>query len=175
MPISLGTRSRDNIQYGPVEIYIAEGGTIAAPADFGTDKTVSEMATLLSSFTRVGELLENPTITSDPVSNRIVDPDNPEVIPEVQHQSEVTATLVVVEMDNDILNALIARAEAGSKTDFLWLRQNTAGEVADYLRNVPFLVALRKDHSFSEVKKMEITVNALTDKLKTVTGQFKIV
>lgn len=175
MAISLGTRSRTNIRWGPGEVYIAEGATIGAPTDFGEEITQSALTTLLGSFHHLGSLEENPRIETDPLPQSQIDPGDDDVIVQRQHQDEVKAELTIVEIDNDMVNEMLGRYEGATRTDFLWLRSTEIGDYIGYLRNVPFLLAMRREHRWEEVERMLVTVQAKTTQIKLVHGQKKII
>lgn len=175
MAIILGTRSRANIRYGPADVYIAEGGTIALPTVFGETITQAALTTLLGNFSQVGILERNPIIISDPVTIELIDSDNSELNYEVQHRTQVRVELKVAELDNTIANALIARAEQSEKTDFLWLRTQDAGDYINFIRNVPFTYLFEKNHDWEDIERMIIRVFARVTEIKTVHGQWQIV
>jgi hypothetical protein len=174
MPISLGTRNRANIKWGPADVYIAEGATIDAPAAFGETITAANLATLLSSFTLLGKLEENPALATDPEVVTEIDSDDSDIIYERHHQSKISAEIGVAEVDNDIANAMITRMEAATKTDFLFIRTQAVGDYVLFIRNVPFSMQVIKNHTWEDIEKLIIRIAVKTTSLVKVIGQKKI-
>ena len=171
MAVSIGTRDRSKMQFGAGEIYVADGGTVTLAGGFGDEITQSALTTLLSSFSYLGTLLQNPNYQTDPQTVSQIYSADPEIVHEVQHQSRITAEFGVVEMDNTMLNTMITRAEAGTLTDFLFIRTQDEGDFVNFIRNVPFSVALDKAHTWEDVEKLNIRVEAVTTQIKKIVGQ----
>lgn len=168
MPITLGTRSRANIRFGPAQVYIAEGGTLSVPTSFSEGITPSALTTLLSSFSYLGNLEENPKIESEPLPLELIDGTDAEISYEVHHRDEIRCELKVAELDSTIANILVSRYEAGDKTDFLWLRGTSIGEYINFICNVPFLLTLQKNHSWGDIEKMIVRLRVMTFEIKKV-------
>lgn len=174
MPIILGTRSRAFIRYGPAQVYIAEGGTAAAAANFGGTIDYSDLETLLVSFSWLGTLEKNPVIKSEPLAQEFIDTDNDTISWQAHHRDEIAVEMKVAELDNTIANALISRYENKDKTDFLWLRKLEAGDYVNIIHNVPFLLALEKNHTWDDIEKMIIRVSAKGAVIKNLHSQLLI-
>ncbi len=171
MAISLGTRSRDNMRFGAGNVYIAEGGTVSVGASFGDSITAAALTTLLSSFSLMGTLEQNPRISSEAISVSEIYNTDPDIIYDRQHQSRVKVDFSVVEMDNTMINTLISRAEAATLTDFLFVRSTDVGDMVSFVRNIPFSVEIIKNHSWETIEKALVKVNALTFSLVKIYGQ----
>ena len=171
MAVSIGTRDRSKMQFGAGEIYVADGGTVTIGSSFGDEITQTALTTLLSSFSYLGTLLQNPNYQTDPQTVSQIYSADPEIVHEVQHQSRITAEFGVTEMDNTMVNVMIARAEAGTLTDFMFIRTQDEGDIVNFIRNVPFTVALDKSHTWEDVEKLTINVDVVTTQLKKIVGQ----
>lgn len=173
MPINLGTRSRANIRFGPATVYIAPGNTIAALGSYGEDINLTGFNALLANFSTLGTLVKNPEITTDP---QTVDQlDSQGNFFQIQLLSEIKAKIQVAEVDNEIANELITRAEARTKTDVLWVRSQALGDYIHFLINVPLMVAVKKASAWDEIEMLEITVVGQTNNIKNILGQKKLI
>ena len=123
----------------------------------------------MADFSLLGHLRQNPELKTTPVGvNKL---DSVDTYFEVQHASEVEAILECVEVDNTLANLLLARAEAHTKTDFLWLRTQVIGDYISLLRNVPFTLGLANTHSWEEIESLTIKVKGRTPNIHDYVGQ----
>jgi hypothetical protein len=172
MPISLGTRSRSNIRWGPATVYIADAGTISAITDFGEEITDAALTTLLTSFDNIGSIKEDPGVETTPISRDLLHSAGNFFAR--QHQSRIEVELVIGEVDNDIANELIDLAEAGTKVDLLWVRTEAAGDYIHFLMDVPFLIEVKKPARWDDIEHLVLRVDGTTKNIKNFFGQKKI-
>jgi hypothetical protein len=169
--LTLGSRSRSNIRSGGAAVYIAEAGEISEQSSFGVSISLSNFNTLLANFSYLGELAENPEIESSPITVDLITAIGEFGKRHWQHR--VQAVFTVLEVDNTIFNALLAEAEdIDALHDFLLVRNASAGQYVNYLRNVPWAMGHRKSHDWTDPEEVSILVDVTTKVLKRVTGQF---
>ena len=172
MPIDLGTRGRNNIAWGPADVYIAEAQTIAAPAAYAAQILEADLATLLADFTYIGTLGPEPYLQTDPVPANVIQ--SPGVHWQVQHAHKIEGRIILLETDISIVNELVDMAEALTHVDFLFLRSQDPGERVAFLRDVPFTVATERKNSWKDVDRLTIDIAGQVKQLHEAIGQWTI-
>ena len=172
MPIDLGTRGRNNIAWGPADVYIAEAQTIDAPAAYAAQILEAELGTLLADFTYIGTLGPEPYLATEPVPANVIR--SPGVYWQAQHAHKVEARIVLLETDISIVNELVDRAEALTHCDFIFLRSQDPGERVAFLRDVPFTVSTERKNSWKDVDRLIIDIAGQVKNLAEAVGQWTV-
>ena len=169
--MAIGTRDIANIRFGIADVYMGSAESLDLQANFGDEIEQSILDTHIAAFENLGELGKGTMITS---KSNTVDLIYLDMVAKVHNQHTVRAEIECVEVDNDIVNDLMTAAEAKTRKDFFWLRENAIDEYVNYLRNVPFTVEVEKEHSFEKIERIRIIVEVIVGNIYDAFGQLKI-
>lgn len=172
MAIVLGTRGRSNIIWGPADVYIADGGTLAAITAYGNTITKAAFDTLLAGFVHLGETGKGPFIKIKPFSRDLIKSTG--VYWSAVKGWEVEADIPLYETDTAIENELIVRAAANTDTDFLFAKGTAVGDQFFTIRNVPYLPEMDKKNEWEKVETMRIKIKGKVVDLHDASGHYEI-
>jgi len=170
--MNLGTRSNANVKGGGVQVYLGDAQTLSAQSAFGATMTTAAFATLLADFDNVGQTADKPSARSEPNTYDKVDSNGNKG--KSQLSSNIKAEIVLHETDNDIINALMALAEAGTHIDILLVKGQAANDYVTYYRDVPFSIKTTGANSFEEPDTAAIMVDVTVKNVYDVHGQLKL-
>lgn len=173
MAVTLGTRGRNLIAWGPADVYIADPLTISAPTNYAENIYPADLTTLLNDFTFMGTLGPDPQLIAESQGQNLIS--EPGVFWQAHHLWRITAKFVVLETDVTMSNTLIGMVEARARADFIFLRANEVSERVGFLRNVPFLITVEKKNNWREVDKITVEASGQAQSLADAAGQWSII
>lgn len=174
LPVSLGTRSTDNIKAGPVEIYLADGGTISAPGAFSLNIGHTTFAALLANFSHAGTVIGPAPVRTGAKSENVITA--PGYNWAGHHLHQIDVEFLIGETDSTILNALLARAEAKTETDFLFVKGGGGiGDSALFILGVIFLIEIDAENTFEAADRARVKISGTAAALADILGQYLII